>query len=900
MNKQFLSVLFCALICSTLGHEFLRAHELTHKAKQHHSRSHFRVNDDNEKCSYVCPIPKPSGPDNSDTDVRLIIIKEISVVAVVNITANVAIAVDLQENLAVLFNGNTGVTILIDLKAETGIYLAEGSSDKLWLSTKISFNEYLLNLGSLKNIKDFPGGKPFQIKSCSKEIVIKIGIVLSSLGSDLAERVKVNAQAALSIVVVIGKVLVGTLGGALSIILKKEQATELIIQGGLVKLVTLLKGLVEFSKKIEGGLEALIVADVEFKLGLVLAADSGLEILVALLSQVASKVDLSKVLAPILKSPEALLEAVVSLQQGLYTGLAGVEAVIFNTLQLVSKKISITVFIDVILQVSASGGAVSKERFAQVLSLVISFIQSQDDSFKSSCQKITNFLNDLKDGKLVVGGVDISAILNVVIEAAGKVTLDLVTQILVKLTAVVGLTVALANLYLRLVFFIVSGQGLVYVLNLIPSLNLNIDFSSNKSIIAQLLSSVQVSKIITSILTLDIIGVISKLPVLGDIFNAVGTALKACGKTENDLKSAVKGSNIVGVLFGWIRLGLGLGGGSSPSGGIASQSIIGGGLSISLDITISGGSSGSGGNGGSGGSSGSSGGDANTSGDGSSSGSGSGGSSSGGDSSSGGSGSSGIGGSGSGSGGSGSSGNAGGGSDSGSGGSGSSGSIGGGSGSDGSGSGSGGSAGGSSGSGGSSSGSGGSESSGSIGGGSGSGGSGSGSAGSGSSGIIGGGAAWGGSGSGSGGSGSSGSAGVGSGGGGSGSGGSGSSGSAGGGSGSGGSGSSGSAGGGSAAGGSGSGSGSGSSSGSGGAQGTISGGGSGSSWGGGSWGISGGHEGSGSGSGAGSGSSSGSNKGSWSIGGSGSSSGKGSGSVISSGGGKWGVQYKNKAEKKHD
>ncbi|XP_044749595.1 uncharacterized protein LOC123310206 isoform X3 [Coccinella septempunctata] len=588
MNRRLLSVFFSALVCSTLGHEHLRRHEL----QSHHERSlgfhHSRINQ--QQCSFICPVPNPSPEVAKPSEsLSLVFIKETNVFALVNTILDVAIVFQIGEPIALITNGKTGVSIVINIDKETVVYFPSGCNDNLWRD-QITLVEYLQKLGPLTNVNNWKNGQSFKLTTVTKEVKNIIISIVETLDVEIALRAKSNPDAIISLISVVVNNLLGA-KGVLQILLVKLNSSQTLIVGGLLKVVNLVVGLKFLGTKLNGGLQAIIKEDTS--VSLLLGENSGLSSLIDLLIQVSANVDLTKVLGDLLKSPEDIFALAVQLDGGIYYGVSGITAVIYNVQLYAAKKISLEALIDILLQVQAVNGHVkiTKEVWNNLLNWYFVLAQSQASQYHtdSSWSTLNKFFQDMKDEKLVINGINVSAIINLLISTSGNASLSNVVKILVYLKPVCALNKLIATLYFRLIYFVISGQGLVFIHVLLPDISISINLSSTTSILKQILSSVNVLQIVSYLLRLDIVGAITHLPVLGPILKALDEILKAVGlAAEVTVTSALKAvGSILDDLKNIILFGLGRGGKAPSDSGIAGLSIYGGGLSVSIKTTWS-------------------------------------------------------------------------------------------------------------------------------------------------------------------------------------------------------------------------------------------------------------------------------------------------------------------------
>lgn len=514
-------------------------------------------------------------------------IKESKVFALVNTILEVAIVFQIGEPIALLANGKTGVSVVINIDKGTVVHYPAGSNDSLWKYSQSSLVDYLQKLGSLTNVNNWKNGQSFKIKSVTKEVKNVIVSIIGILEFQIAKIAKTNLDAVIPLISVIINSLLDS-KGVLELLLVKLDTSLTIIVGGLSKIVNLVAGLKVVGNKLNGGIQALLKNDIN--VSLLLGENSGLSSLLNLLLQVGVKVDLTKILGNLL-NPVDLLEIAVTLDGGIYYGVSGLTAVIHNVQLYAAKKISLEALIDILIQVQAVNDHVkiNKDVLNNLLNLFFSVSKSQVSQFNtgSSWSSLNKFFQDIKDDKLVINGINVSAIINILISTSGNVSLANVVKILLNLKPLVALNKIIATLYFRLIYFVISGQGLIFIEALLPDITISINLSSGTNIITQILANVNVLQIVSYLLRLDIVGAITHLPVLGPILKALDEIIKAVGiAAEVTVTSALKAvGSILDDLKNIILFGLGRGGKAPSDAGIAGLSILGGGISVSINTS---------------------------------------------------------------------------------------------------------------------------------------------------------------------------------------------------------------------------------------------------------------------------------------------------------------------------
>lgn len=509
------------------------------------------------------------------------------VFALINTTVNVAIVLQLGEPIALVTNGNTGTSIVINIEKQIIIYYPPGSNGNLWKNSNLL--EYLQKLGPLTSIINWKNGQSFKLSSATKQIKDILISIIKHLDHSTEIAVNFYPDTVVSRVSVLINGLLQS-QTVLQLLLEKLDTSVTMVNDGLQKFVYLVVGLTDIGNKVNGGIQSLIRNDTNVPL--LLGQNSGLTSLLALLLQDGVHVDLTTILGDLLKTPEDFLGLAVHLDRGKYTGFSGLFAAIYNLQLYAVKKISLEALIDVLIQVQVANGFVkiTKERLNHIISWYFVIAKSQVSEYNtaSSWTTLNTFFQEIKEDKLVTNGINISAIINILISTSGNRSLSNIVKILLYLKPACSLSKIIATLYFRLVCFVITGQGLMFIHILLPNVLANISLSSTTSVLKQILSSVNVFQITSYLLKLDVVGALTHLPILGPILKAVEDATKTVGvAAEVTVVSSLKTTgSIIKILKESILYALGRGGNKGPTEwGIAGLPAVGGGFSVSITNT---------------------------------------------------------------------------------------------------------------------------------------------------------------------------------------------------------------------------------------------------------------------------------------------------------------------------
>lgn len=535
--------------------------------------------------SAQCPSPEINDQGGFLT---LIFNKETQVYALVNTTSQVAIVFQIGQPIALIANGKTGASIVINIKEKTVVYYPAGANQNLWQASQLDLVDYLNDLGPLTNVNNWNNGQSSNLTSVPKEVKNILISIIKKLDIEIAIRVNVNPDSIISLISVLIKGLLESKNVIQHICIIIESPV-IVIYGGLSKLVNLIVGLDAISKYLQGGIQSIIKNGTD--IAPVLGENSGFNSLIDFLLQTCVHADLTKILGNLLQRPEGILKLVVELDRGIYSGISGIFAVVYNVQLYATKKISLEALIDVIIQVQACNAhfKIAKKTLNEALYWYFILAESQKTQFHTETSWLTlnKFFQDIKDDKLVIKGINVSAIINELISTSGSSSLCNVVKVLRHLSPAVSLSKIIATLYCRFVHYVVFGHGLIFIDILLPQIPIKIDFASKTSILKQILSKVNVGQIVSYLLRLDVVGAISSLPVFGTILKEIDGGIKDAGVAAGvTVTSSLKATNsILTDLKDLILYGLGRGVKAPVDLGVAGLSVLGGGTSVSITTT---------------------------------------------------------------------------------------------------------------------------------------------------------------------------------------------------------------------------------------------------------------------------------------------------------------------------
>lgn len=476
----------------------------------------------------------------------------------VNITANVALIIDVNARLIGLFNGSSGDVVVWNITSQTGIYITGRQTNRGWLSANISFEAYFESLTSLSFFFQLNVGTRFTARNVTNSVLRIIGNLLGSLSASIAIQIRQNLKVALTILIDIGVSITTLLHGELKGLLKFAESGLIILQGDILWLVNVFKGLGAFFGRIAGGLAYLIEKDIEFKLSILFAAANGVELLINLLLAIVARIDLSVILKDTLNSVETVISLIVQLGGGVSNGVTGVFKIIGGIIGLVNGSVKIEVVIGYLFEFAATrnasgSGEIDISVYFSSLLEVIS-IQNSTHSNTEGLSGFVSFVGQLVNGTLVVSGVNISQIISS-LTAVVQNSIQLIISILVLIGSVVNIVVSIPALILYIIQQLSTLAGSILVKAVFPNVKINISSSSSGGVLSQILHGLKLSDIIRFLLG-GINNLLKNLPIIGDIYVAISAALKKATNGKFDLQKILSSSGakeIVNAIIGFIK-----------------------------------------------------------------------------------------------------------------------------------------------------------------------------------------------------------------------------------------------------------------------------------------------------------------------------------------------------------
>lgn len=509
-----------------------------------------------QQCEFVCNKTITGG----GGDIQFIGNETTQLVGVVNITASVGIIIDISNSLVVLLNGTTGALVVVNITSQTGIYIAAGLTTKGWISANISFENYFKSLTSLVFLFNLNVGVTFTLSNVSNAVLQVIANLLISLSASIAIRLQGSVTAALTILIEISSTIIVLFRGSLKGLLIFAGAGAFKIYGDLVLLVAVLKGIAVFFGKISGGLAYLIQQDVKFKLSLLLAAANGIELLINLLLAIVVSIDLSVILGSALGSVEGLLSLIVQLGGNASIGVTGVIRVVYGIVAYINGNVNLLTAIGFLFEFAANRNisGTGKIDISIYFSALLEVITIQNSTYPGSTglAGFETIIVQLIKGTLVVGGVNISAIIEILI-ALSIGAVNLIVRVLLSLKAVISIGVSIATLILYILISLTTSAGTVLV-GLVFGISFSLSQLGNgvASVLYKALTGAFNIVTIASLLLGGIDGVLKSIPVVGTIYASLSAALSAESNGSVSISvvlSASSSASVVTQIISFIR-----------------------------------------------------------------------------------------------------------------------------------------------------------------------------------------------------------------------------------------------------------------------------------------------------------------------------------------------------------
>ncbi|MDN4163609.1 hypothetical protein, partial [Nocardioides abyssi] len=206
-----------------------------------------------------------------------------------------------------------------------------------------------------------------------------------------------------------------------------------------------------------GSLTALIEAGVVFDLIVILGASNGLEVLIDIILQIGAVIDIGAALGGILNNAESLFRLIAQLGGNVSYGISGVFLIVADIVALINGNATVEVVINAIIQYVAYSSILVTADFTVALNETLKGFLSvvKRINASSSLSGLVSIVEKLIEGKLVIGGVNISVIINkliVGVVSGGSSLLEVVVYVVLQLKAVVDVSLLITYLAILLIF----------------------------------------------------------------------------------------------------------------------------------------------------------------------------------------------------------------------------------------------------------------------------------------------------------------------------------------------------------------------------------------------------------------------------------------------------------------
>ncbi|MDE8499379.1 hypothetical protein, partial [Staphylococcus aureus] len=549
MNQKAYSILFCALLASTFVTE-LRAKGLDYAHHNRHKLSQDRTEIREQKqCSWVCRGAQGGS-------LKFIVNVNANLVAIFDFEFNVAIVFDISSNYVAVFNGNTGIVIAINLSTSIAFYITAEISGSVWSSSKVSFESFFTSL-SLSVFFSISGAVQFEVKKASSEVQQALGVILEKLVFGIEIDVSESFTLLLSISVSYIEVFKTSLKGGL-----------VLFGNGAISLYGNLSGflqtLISFSNIVVlvGGVQVLISAGINFNFNVLFSASFGSQFLVNVIQQISVNINISEKFSGTLNKAEyffALLAQSGGSGSGNITGIYKIASSIIGLIDK-SANASITKVIDYLVQYSISSNT-DVAGFYSSLDGFVSVFEA-NANLKASFSGLISIVEALKSKSFVYKGVNISAIIELLIESASKdssYSLVLVVSVLLQLKAIISESESCSYLLFVLIVYSNTAAGL----SILKKLNIAIKVSSGvkNNLLISLFSGFNIVAFLFGNFYSAISG-----SAIGGIAVAVSKAVKVSSSGKLEFSKLLNAStNVVNLIKGAIQTVTGLSLGVSTS-----------------------------------------------------------------------------------------------------------------------------------------------------------------------------------------------------------------------------------------------------------------------------------------------------------------------------------------------
>jgi hypothetical protein len=450
-------------------------------------------------------------------------------VAVANVTAKVALVVDVKANLVAVI-ASSGVLIGVNLETKNALYVPAGSSNATW-NGSVSLEDYLGNLtdgleGLRKVVSE--GAKHFNVSNVPEEVSAQVHLILIALSSGEEG----NQKEAVAVLVEISV----ALRAALSVSLKVLRSGSVVVGLTLRAVVNITVGLAKLIGLIKGGVAVLVSARVTIDLNILLGAENAAAVFVSIVAQLAKAgVKLAEALSDILKSFGSLFELLVELGGNSSKGLNGLIKVVVALVNTLNEGNDPQTLIHALIEYYAHGGGQEiGQQWNASIKAILDLVQEYH--LEEVAKGLVEVLHKIQENKWTVNHVNLSAAIAILIATKeNSVPLDNIVKI-VNLLGRRSLILVLITVLIRL---LTIPGGIRVLISLAPNIKITIDVNVANAL------RLLLRGVVVPIARQNVLRILLSLPIIGALLRHIQKSLvlrleelikhPECGKVIKEL-----------------------------------------------------------------------------------------------------------------------------------------------------------------------------------------------------------------------------------------------------------------------------------------------------------------------------------------------------------------------------
>jgi hypothetical protein len=450
-------------------------------------------------------------------------------VAVANVTAKVALVVDVKANLVAVI-ASSGVLIGVNLETKNALYVPAGSSNATW-NESVSLEDYLGSLtdgleGLRKVVSE--GAKHFNVSNVPEEVSAQVHLILIALSSGEEG----NQKEAVAVLVEISV----ALRAALSVSLKVLRSGSVVVGLTLRAVVNITVGLAKLIGLIKGGVAVLVSARVTIDLNILLGAENAAAVFVSIVVQLAKAgVKLAEALSDILKSFESLFALLVKLGGNSSKGLNGLIKVVVALVNTLNEGNDPQTLIHALIEYYAHGGGQEiGQQWDASIKAILHLVQEYH--LEEVAKGLVEVLHKIQENKWTVNHVNLSAAIAILIATKeNSVPLDNIVKI-VNLLGRRSLILVLITVLIRL---LTIPGGIRVLISLAPNIKITIDVNVANAL------RLLLRGVVVPIARQNVLRILLSLPIIGALLRHIQKSLvlrleelikhPECGKVIKEL-----------------------------------------------------------------------------------------------------------------------------------------------------------------------------------------------------------------------------------------------------------------------------------------------------------------------------------------------------------------------------